>query len=30
MGARRGMRALTCWKQAVFVLGWFSAASYGA
>ena len=23
LGTRRGTRALTCWKQAVFVLGWF-------
>lgn len=22
-GTRRGARALTCWKQATFVLGWF-------
>ena len=23
IGTRRGRRALTCWKQAVFVLAWF-------
>ena len=23
IGTRRGTRALTCWKQAVFVLAWF-------